>query len=167
MEEKKRDWGRVNSIMKGDNKIAVQEDINRSVSITKEMVKEPDGIIAKYKARAIERKAGVEFLKAWYESQLEVAKHQLKTAVQLKKKESDLEAERFIMDLNRRHLNYLKELEFYNLGERIEAMEKLGDTIAQSMQKISSKDWPQKMIDDTIQGVIDLNKRFFEKIMIE
>ncbi len=166
-DSKKEKWEKINTLMKRDDKAALQEELTGKISIQKDMISEPDGIIAKYKAKHIERKAGIKLIKTWYESQLEVAEHQLKTAVQLKKKEVEIDAEHFLMDLNKRHLRYLSELEFSNLEERYNALEKLGDAASKNMAKIYEKDWPQKMVDETIQGITDLYRKFFEKIMQE
>jgi hypothetical protein len=160
-------WDRANTLMRRDGAVAVADEITNKISLPKDMIKEPDGVVARYKAHAIERKAGVDLLRAWYGAQLEVAKKQLKVAVELKSKEVEMEAERFLMDLDKRQLQYLMQLEFANTEERIVALEKLGDATSRAMEKISSKDWPPKMVDDTIQGIIDLRQRFFDKIMKE
>lgn len=167
--EKNKDkkWEKVNALMKRDSKTALQEELPDKIALQKQMIKEPDGVIAKFKAHKIERKAVVELIKTWYESQLEVAKHQLQKAVQMKKQEADVETEHFLMDLNKRHLHYLNELEFSNLEERYDTLGKLGDSTAKAIEKITTRDWPPKMIEETIQGIMDLNRSFFEKIMKE
>ena len=166
MSHRNNKWKVVDSVL-GKQKLDKDDQITQLIESNKDLLKQPEGIIAQYKQKKIERGVSIRLIEAWYETQLEVTKHQLTRAAEVKKKETDFHAERFLAEINRQHLNFLKELEFKNLGERYEALEKLMDKTAKMLAGISTKDWPKSLLDKTIEGVIELNKRFFEKILQE
>lgn len=160
-------WKNVNALIKKE-KAGSQENLTQSLAKPVEaMAKKPEGIIAQYKANQIERKAALGFLKVWYGSQLEVAEHQLRTAVMLKKRATETDAERFLMDINAQQIQYLIDLGITNVEQRMEALEKLQDKTVKMYEKIRGKDWPQEMVDQTITAISSLNKRFFDKVMEE
>jgi hypothetical protein len=170
MADEKTNWELVDTIVSGENKIKEKQlspkSLADSISASQEALK-PDGIISKYKQQAISRKTSIELMKVWYSSQLEVTKHQLGLAVEVKKKETDAEVERLLADINKKHLHYLMELDFVNTSEKQEATLKLGNQTAEMLEKLQSRDWPAALKEQMINGVIELNKRFFEKIMKE
>lgn len=160
-------WKSVDAVIRLEKKGSQEVVADSLANPVQNIVKEPDGIIMQFKAQKIQRKAAIDLMKIWYSSQLEVAEHQLKTAVQLKKKSTETDAAKFLMDINARHIQYLIELGITNVKQRMEALETLQEQTAKMYEKITIKDWPKEMIDQTINAISKLNSRFFDKIMEE
>ncbi len=165
-EEKNSQWDMVEAVTESKNAPS-QKEISHSMSIDPKLVREPEGVIENFRHNKITQQAGLAIVKEWYNSQLEVAKHQLKKAVVLKTREADVDAEKFLAKINQRHLVFLRDLETSNLDERFGALEGLGDQTSAMLKKLIEKDWPESMRNQMIDGVSELQKRFFEKIMTE
>jgi hypothetical protein len=125
----------------------------------------PKGVISKFKSDRIKSNAELDFDQEWYKAKLQVSKHQLKKAVELKVKETDAEVERLLTDISRQHLKYLTELGLKNSEEREDALERLGEQTAQRIKSIQSKDWPEFLVEQILDGVIEIYQRFFDKIL--
>lgn len=166
MSEKDDKWQYVEGVIKKDPDASPQE-ISQHMTLPVSKLEEADGIIARFKQGQVQRKQSIELLKAWYDSQLEVTKYQLGQAVRLKKKETDVDVERYLTDLNKRHLYHLQELKFKNLDQRFAALDELGEKTARMLEKIKGRDWPENIKEDTINGIIKLQTNFFEKVMEE
>ena len=166
----KKDWELVNAITSGEknieNKQLSQKSIANSISVRNDFQK-PEGIISNYKAKSIARSTSIQLMKQWYSAQLQVTKHQLEKAVEVKNKEIDADVEKLLAEINKRHLCYLMELEFSNVQEKQKALDKLGSQTAETLERLQSRDWPKHLREQMINGVIELNQRFFDKIMQE
>lgn len=162
---KKTNWEVADKLIARDKNLP-QTTGNRS-PLTRDgrFIESPQGIVSKVQSDRIKSKAGLEFDRAWYDAQLEVSKHQLKRAVELKIKETDADVERLLTDISRRHLQYLTEMGLRNSEQREEALERLADQTAARIKRLQGKDWPDSLIEQTINGVIELHQRFFDKIL--
>jgi len=127
----------------------------------------PQGIIASYKAGKVQREAVIEYLRTWYSAQLDATKHQLSEVARVRKAQATVIAEQFIRALDQRHLEYLTSLGLRNLEVRQRALIEVGDQTTAMLRELETRDWPQHLIDKTIQSVVELHARFFEKIMAE
>jgi hypothetical protein len=166
MSEEKSKWEIVENLA-ANPEVPTQKEITKSLTIDKEMVRSPEGIIAKFKERLIERKACIKLLQTWYDAQLEVGKYQLEKAVQLKKKETDIEVEKIFSDLNSKHLNHLREIGISNFEQKLAAVDKLNSMMTESLTKFQNADWPEFMKNETIKKIIDSYRAFFNKITEE
>jgi hypothetical protein len=167
MFNKKNNWEIAERLI-AKTKNTPQQVANRSLMKREEKgryLESPKGIISKFKSDRIRTKAELEFDQEWFKRQLEVSKHQLKRAVELKVKETDAEVERLLTEISKQHLKYLTELGLKNSEEREEALERLGDQTAQRIKSIQSKDWPGFLVEQTLNGVTEIYQRFFDKIL--
>ncbi len=128
-------------------------------------VAKPDGIVANFKANKITRRAALEHLEVWYNAQLDVAKHRLAEVARVRKAEASLIAEQFLQSLDSQHLEFLIDLGLRNEATRHKAFKALGDQTAQTLKELEGRDWPEKLLEETIQGVIDRHRKFFAKII--
>ena len=162
---KKNNWDLAENLLSKDKNLP-EKHSSRPV-LTKEgrFMESPSGPISKIKSEQIKTRAALEFDKEWYKAQLEVSKHQLKRAVELKIKETDADIERLLTDISRKHLQYLTEMGLKNSEQREEALERLSDQTAQRIKRLQGKDWPDSLIEQTVNGVIELHQRFFDKIL--
>ena len=166
MTDDKKKWDVVETAIKKDKKPS-QQELAHSMTIDFNKIKDPDTIIAKWKMKGVERKAAVEQLKSWYGSHLEVVKHQLEQAVEVKKKEADIDAQQYLAYINTRHLAYLETLGFTHVEQRQKALIKLGNQTSQMMNEAMISDWPDTIKNKTFDGIMDLYLRFFGKITEE
>ncbi len=100
-------------------------------------------------------------------AQLDATKHQLSEVARVRKAQATVIAEQFIRALDQRHLEYLTSLGLRNLEVRQRALIEVGDQTTAMLRELETRDWPQHLIDKTIQSVVELHARFFEKIMAE
>ena len=164
---KKNNWEIAERLISKTNNTP-QQVANRSLmdrAKSDRYMESPKGAISKFKSDRIRTRAELEFDEEWFKAQLEVSKHQLKKAVELKVKETDAEVERLLTEVSRQHLKYLTELGLKNSEEREEALERLGEQTAKRIKSIQSKDWPDFLVEQTLNGVTEIYQRFFDKIL--
>lgn len=162
---KKNNWELADKLLNRDKNLPEQHSSRPMLTKEGRFMDAPSGPIAKIKSEQIKSKAALEFDKDWYNAQLEVSKHQLRRAVELKIKETDADIERLLTDISRKHLQYLTEMGLKNSEQREEALERLADQTAQRIKRLQGKDWPESLIEQTVNGVIELHQRFFDKIL--
>ena len=131
------------------------------------MIESPEGLIAKFKNNKIKRKAAIESLKTWYDAHLEIAKKQVTKAVEIKSAEIELEAEQYLQEINRQHLEFLTQIDFANVDTREKGLIQLGRQTSEMLKKVIEEDFPPSIREQTIAGMMDLQKRHFAKLMKE
>jgi hypothetical protein len=125
----------------------------------------PDGIIAKFKASKIEKKAALQHVENWYKGRIEATEHAVKEAVRVHKAEATKIAERLLLEINEEHFRYLASLGLRNEAARHKAMLELGDEASRTLREIEGRDWPPQLIEQAMHGVMERQRRFFEKLM--
>ncbi len=166
MSENKKTWDFVEGVA-ARGVLTTQEDLSKSIVINKDPEESPEGIIAKFKAKQIERSAALTLFKKWSEGRIEIAKHQIEGAVKVKKKSTDVEVQRILSELDSLHLLHLQQLDMKNLTQRMSSLKDLSAKTANMLRGIESEDWPENIIKDTVDGILDLRRRFYGKIMDE
>lgn len=127
----------------------------------------PDGVIQSYKMKKVAKKAAVEHLEAWYATGLEVARHHMAEVARVKKAESTMVADQFLRNLNAQHLEYLTTLGLQNEGVRSRAVIALNDQTSATLKEIQTRDWPEPLITSAINGILDRQRRFMERLVNE
>lgn len=127
----------------------------------------PDGIIHKYKANKVAKRAAIAHLETWYASRLEVAKHHLTEVARVRKAESTMVADQFLRHLNAQNLEYLTTLGLANESVRSRALLALNDQTSETLKQIQTRDWPEPLIDSAIHGVLERQKKFMDKLINE
>ena len=125
------------------------------------------GVVAQYKANKITKEAVLEYLKVFHRKQLEVASHHLTEVARMRTAESTAVAEQFLERLNSQQMTFLQDIGLRNLDQRFAALEKLGDQTSQSLRRLKQSDMPPSLREQMINGVMELQTRFFERIMTE
>lgn len=125
------------------------------------------GILAKWKASTLERRAALEALKENYGSQLSVLKHCLTAAAKVKKTQADVLAKEYLSELDARHLEVLTEIGLRNKETREKALLELTDRTVEKLREVQAKDWPESLIEDTIGRLLGLRERLVEEILEE
>jgi hypothetical protein len=130
-------------------------------------VAEPTTIVARVKANMIQRKIGVAQLDELYKAQMDLIRHQLKEAVRARKAEATEAADRYLLELNRSHLNFLAELGLKNVDKRQEIVIELNERTSQRLSDIMNRDWPASLKDHAVDEILDMNKDFAERLRHE
>jgi len=135
--------------------------------ILKQQISVPTGILANFKAGKIKRTVALQALEDNYNTQLDVLKHQLKQAALVKRTQIDVLAEEFLKDLDSRHLAVLTEIGLRNVDTRVKALVDMTDQAALKLREVQAKNWPQQLIDETIQNILLLRTRMMHDLMKE
>lgn len=128
---------------------------------------QPEGVIASFKANTITRKAAIEHLKVYYEKQLEAARHHLTEVVRVRKAGSTAVAEQMLASINSQQMQFLVEVGLRNEGVRHRALMQLNDQVAQTLRDIQNADWPDALREQAVTGVLDRQRKFFERLMTD
>ena len=181
---RKRDWTRVESII-GAGKTPPPQSEPRAVSPEDALVPIeqfdvpspvlnflPDssgsqGILVKWRAKQLSRKAALEALEIQYNSQLDVLKDRLAQTGKVEKTRVAVRAEEYIKILDAKHLEVLSQLGMRNAATRWKAVEDLTDMAVAKINEVQEKNWPDSLINETIDEILALRKRVATEIMKE
>lgn len=174
-QDAKTDWSRVsNSIAKTPEKAAeVVARAQRSAeafetnAIQVPELSAPSGILSQFKANLIKRRSAMAALQTHYDSQLDVLSHTLARAGQVEKSRADVVAEEYLKELDAKHLEVLAELGMRNKETRERALIALTDQTVIKVREVMSKDWPEELIQETLQELFTLRKRVIAEILRE
>lgn len=128
---------------------------------------EPQGILAKFQQGRLSRKASLEAMRLKYDSQIEALSHNLTKACQVEKAKADVMADEYLKELDAQHLLVLSELGLRNKETREKALMKLTQSTVDRLKEVQQMDWPESMIQETIQEILELKKRAVVDIMNE
>jgi hypothetical protein len=140
-------------------------DSHQVLEVPQSKIPRPDGTIAQFKHNKLQRKMALQHVEAWYEGQLESARFAVAEAVRVRKAEASKVAERLLMAIDADHLKYLASLGLRNEAVRQDALLELGDQTSRALSQIAGRDWPQKLVEETIAGVIERHRKFFQRLM--
>lgn len=183
--DEKTDWTLAESVLNSDSaQSPVSSEIARSLK-TAQLVPTTDvglpavlnlsvpvedtsrGILMKFRERKISRKAALRALEASYNSQLDALNHSLVKAVQIQKTRADVVADEYLRELDARAMAVMHELGLRNIETRAQTLLKLTDQTVARVKEVQEKDWPQPMIQETVNELFKLRKRFIAEMMKE
>ena len=127
----------------------------------------PEGVIANLKANAITRKAAVDYLRMYYEQQLEASRHHLTEVVRVRKAESTAVAEQMLASINSQQMQFLVDVGLRNEEVRGRALMQLNDQVSATLRQVMSADWPDPLREQAINGIYDRQRKFFERLMTD
>ena len=165
MSENNDKWDLVEGVIAG--KENPQNTIAKSLTIDENMSESAEGLIEKFKSNRIKRKAAVNSLKLLYDAHLDIAKQQVTKAVEIKSAEIEKEAERYLQEINRQHLDSLRQIGFANVESRNDGLIQLSRMTSKKLKIVMEEDFPPIIRDQTIEAIMELQKRHLEKLMKE
>lgn len=130
-------------------------------------LEQPLDFIGKLKANAKNRKAVMEALDAHYASQLDGLQAQLAAGLRVQKTKVDLQAEEYLKTLDAKHLEMLGQLGVRNAATRWQAIMELNDLAVTKIKEVQERQWPELLIDETINQILSLRKRVAAEVMKE
>lgn len=172
-ETKKTDWGLTESVSQRDEAtsgelVSTQNQVRLQDSLeVKPESETPEGILAQFQQKRLTRKASLAAMKMRYDQELDALQHRLSKACMVEKARADQMAEEFLKGLDAQHLQVLGELGLKNKETREEVLLKLTESTVERLKEVQNKDWPQSLIEDTINELFKLRKRSVAEIMKE
>lgn len=124
-------------------------------------------IIGKIKANSIERKAGLEAIRAMYAAQIEVGKHRLKRAVNVERQRVDLVANKYIYQITEEYLRDMRGLGIHNYNARMETLLKLNEETTKLLERAEAQNVPQSIKDKTVDAIVKKHTEFYERIIAD
>jgi hypothetical protein len=185
-ESKAKDWSLVETRMKSKagakpkgeiitNSLGQAEDLPAH-SITPAAISVPvslpdsdtaRGILMQWQKNKIDRKTALEAIQVQYDAQLDALRFQLRKAVSVSNARADRIAEEFLNKLDSEHLQILKDLGLRNAETRASALIEVREMIAAKLSEVQTKNWPQPLLERTIDDLLDLEKRVCAEMMKE
>lgn len=184
-QREKTDFSLVEEVMKSDKRFAAQRaevgqplqsaeivPVEMSDVPTAPKLSLPDsnlsrGILARWQANTISRKAALEQLQSAYDAQLGLLKHQLEQAVTMKKAQADVIAKEYLKHLDAQQLEILTKLDLKNKGTREKALLELTEDTAARLKEVQNSDWPDILKADTVKQLFQLRERYVAEMMKE
>ena len=181
----KSDWGFMDSIQKKANTLQTKkepssqsmENLERvsgkdASTLSPTMLKKPDmntakGLLLKLRENKLGRKAKLKAVEAHYGAQLDLLTHNLSRELQVKKKQTDFMAERYLREIDAMQVELMAELGIQNIETRMRTIEKLTDRVVEQCRKFQEKDWPESEITAALEASIDMKKRFMSELLTD
>ena len=180
--EKKSDWSFIDSMRsKADAETETRSELvpasgqllpnaeergpGSLANVPREEPELPEGILARFQAKAVSRRAALDALKVNYDFQIDSLKHNLSRALQVSNAKADTMAEEFLMELDAQHLTVLGKLGLRNKETRERVLMELTDSTVNTIRELQGKDWPQQFIEDAINQSMKLRERAINEIM--
>lgn len=126
---------------------------------------EANGLLARFKAKAIRRDAAMEGLKKVVSGQLQVLEHYVTNAVTGEKSKSDLHLQEYLAELDSEHLRILGQFDVKNLEQRARTIADLNDRFVRLVKEAREKDWPPFLIHETMKHLTELRARIVTQIL--
>ena len=178
MAKEKSDWSKFESMRDpaGENSGRSQEVVEPNTLIQPAkgvgaglpiQCEDPQSLLAKYQKGRLSRKASLEAMQATYDSRIEVLNHQLMKAVVVEKAKADVLAEKYLKELDSQHLVILSEMGLRNKETREDALMRLTQSTVNRIRELQQMDWPESMIKETFDQILELKKRAVGEIMSE
>lgn len=125
------------------------------------------GFFMRLKKRGLEKKATVREIETFYEKRLDVLAYKLERAGQVEKARSHLVAEEYLKELDAKHLEVLSQIGLRNKDTRERGLLQLTDMTVARIKEVHEKDWPAELVNETIQELFALRKRYVAEMMRE
>jgi hypothetical protein len=127
----------------------------------------PRGILMRWKRSQIDRQTALKAIQAQYEAQLDALRYQLRKAVSVSHAKADLIANEYLKKLDSEHLEILKDLGLRNAETRATALIEVRDMIVDKLKEVQTKNWPESMMNRTIDDLLALEQRVCAEMMKE
>jgi hypothetical protein len=102
-----------------------------------------------------------------YDAEIDILSSTLKQIVRVRTIHAEVAAEKYLNQLNAKHLEVLTQLGMRNVNTRQRAMVELTNTTVAKIKEVQASDWPDSLIDQTIHDLLLLLKKFNLKLMEE
>lgn len=125
------------------------------------------GFFMGLKQKKLEKQATMRELETFYEKRLDVLTYKLEQAGKVEKARSHLIAEEYLKELDAKHLEVLSQIGLRNKDTRERGLLQLTDMTVARLKEVHDKDWPPELVNETIQELFALRKRYVAEMMQE
>jgi len=163
-------WDKVDSIIRrqeqGVTSTALPQDkpLARIAQATEKLRQDRLGLLGRFQAGGIERRAALEMIRSMHEAQLDVTKHALKRAVDVEKERVDLIARKYIFEITEEVLRDMEVMGIHNFKARMETLLKLNAEAARLFLEAEGQDVPERIKDMTRDAIFKKFKEFFDRL---
>jgi hypothetical protein len=120
---------------------------------------EADGLLMRLRAGHIRREHALETLRELVRAENEVIKHHFASVVLIEKTKIDVKLERYLKQLEAEHIGLLQEFEVENMDSRMQTLFKLNEKFVALARQAQSYEWPQELIQDSLEQLTELRLR--------
>jgi len=128
---------------------------------------EPMGFLMQFREGVRQNEMIAEALKAQREAQLTVLKYLLQQAVAAKNAQTNLIARRYLMELDDLFLQAQQQFELRHLEQKVELITDVTDRIVTWIDSVRSRDWPESLINRTIDQFLALREQVVNQFLHE
>jgi hypothetical protein len=158
------DWSKIDAMTRKDSVQDAELVISPSAAAPMATAQTIHGVIAKFKANSLERRAALEEIQLATRARLDVFGHQLQEAAKTKKAEATMIAKQFLAQIDADYQHVLHEIGVRNEGARRETLKKIGDETSRDLDEIQNKNWPDFMIKATIELIMKRYTKFLARL---
>ncbi len=169
-----KDWSLAESVLRSRQKASQMVPTNKPTMpviptqvIAPPFLAEQEGIVARWKANQMGRKAALEALGAQYSGHLDLVKHNVLEQVKVGKERISVTAEESLKELDAKHLEVLAQLGLRNADTRLKTMSDVTDMVVARLKEVEGKDWPLPLKEEMITKAFALRDRVVAEIMKE
>ncbi len=174
-EGSKKDWSLAESVLSARKTnesrelapVRISVPVSPPLAVASPTLAEPDGILAKWRANQMGRKAALDALAAQYSGHLDLLKHNIIEQVKVGKERISVAAEEQLKELDAKHLEVLAQLGLRNADTRLKTMADVTDMVVARLKEIEEKDWPMPLKEEMITKAFALRDRVIAEIMKE
>lgn len=171
--DKPASWKKVDSLLRSEATPAMPVALNNREALesipdeANKIREERLDLFGRLKANGIERKMGLEKMRALYEAELEVGKHRLKRAVDVEKQRVDLVANKYLYRITEEYLRDMRDLGLGNYDARMKTLFTLNEQTTRLLEDAEAQNVPQSIKDMTIDAIVAKHKEFYKRIIGE
>jgi hypothetical protein len=171
-DQPKHDWTNVDSLVRRNTQEVTQSlppDLPLSgIESRLDVIRaERLGIIGKFKAGQIEKRAALNEIEALTGAQLEATTHALKRAVEVDRERVNLIAQRYIYQITEEYLGDMRAMGIHNYQARFETLLKLNDETAKLLKQAEAQDVPVAIRQRTVEAIMKKYEEFSKKLTAE
>ena len=182
--DSKKDWSFAESVLDGRRPPAAEpgkvgrqskdelvptepSGVPASLSIPAPDFSAEQGLYVQWQEKKLGRKAAIERLASMYRGHQEVLRETIEQAVMVKKTQIASCAKGYLLQLDTEHMERLAKFGIRNAAARWNAVVELTDMVVAKIEEVQDKDWPARLVKDTLDKIFALRERAAGDIMKE
>lgn len=165
-----QEWEKVDKLIRKENQ-SVTDSTSHSKPLealeksTLRIQKDRLDLLGRFKAGSIERKAALEQMRSFYETQLEANRHALNRALDVDRQRVDLVAKKYIFSITEEYLRDMREMGLHNFDARLRTLFALNEEAAKLFKEAEAQDVPESMKQKTREAITAKYNDFYRSLI--